>query len=227
MLGNAPEDSAELVKACALLPHGRVGELAFDQQRQTVEVFYQRLQGVNPGRERQTRAFDLPFDELLLSGQLTELDEQGLLLYRLRPVSVWDRLSLWVQHLALNCLQPAGIACRSQWLGEDRSLSIEPMAHAPELLGDLLSLYWEGLNRPLHLFPRSSRQYAAAARRGRSDPLRAARNTWIGNEHSRGERDDPYNSLCFRGADPLDEEFSELALRVFSPFIECVLEESA
>ncbi len=227
ILGNAPEISAELVRARALLPHGRVGELAFDQQRQAVEVFYQRLQGVNPGRERQTRAFDLPFDELRLSGQLTELDEQGLLLYRLRPVSVWDRLSLWVQHLALNCLQPAGIACRSQWLGEDRKVSIEPIAHAPDLLRNLLDLYWEGLNRPLHLFPRSSRAYAAASRRSRSDPLRAARNTWIGNEHSRGERDDPYNHLCFRGADPLDEEFSELALRVFSPFIECVLEESA
>ncbi|MGH8545646.1 MAG: exodeoxyribonuclease V subunit gamma, partial [Gammaproteobacteria bacterium] len=222
-----PEDSAELVRARAALPHGRVGELAFDQQRQAVEVFYQRLHGVNPGIERQTRAFGLPFDTLRLSGQLTELDEQGLLLYRLRPVSVWDRLSLWVRHLALNCLRPAGIACRSQWLGEDRSLSIEPIAHAPDLLRDLLSLYWEGLHRPLPLFPRSSRAYAAASRRSRSDPLRAARNTWIGNEHSRGERDDPYNSLCFRGADPLDEEFSELALRVFSPPIECVLEESA
>ncbi|MFH0341972.1 MAG: hypothetical protein ACHBNF_07535, partial [Chromatiales bacterium] len=60
--------------------------------------------------QRERYAFDLPFEELRLSGQLTELDEQGLLLYRLRPVSVWDRLSLWVQHLVLNSLQPAGIA---------------------------------------------------------------------------------------------------------------------
>jgi len=49
--------------------------------------------------------------------------------------------------------------------------------------------------------------------------IEEARKVWEGSEFSErpGERDDPYFSLCFRNADPLDGEFQGIADDVFAP----------
>jgi exodeoxyribonuclease V gamma subunit len=43
----------------------------------------------------------------------------------------------------------------------------------------------------------------------------------------RGEAADPYYRLAFRGSDPLDAEFEEIAIAVFDPMRAAMREESA
>ena len=46
------------------------------------------------------------------------------------------------------------------------------------------------------------------------------KNVWKGSQYeddSRGECDDSYYQLAFRGIDPLDAEFEEAALTMFAP----------
>jgi len=50
----------------------------------------------------------------------------------------------------------------------------------------------------------------------------AARDKWLGFKGGEGE--DPYNRLCFRDETPLNEEFAQLALGVFGPLLECLVD---
>jgi exodeoxyribonuclease V gamma subunit len=92
---------------------------------------------------------------------------------------------------------------------------------AEDLLVSYLELYWEGLTRPLRFFPEASWAYAREILEGKGSAaqgLKKARDLWEGSRYSRGEREDPYWDLCFRGCEPLDQVFCELAERVYRPF---------
>ena len=47
-----------------------------------------------------------------------------------------------------------------------------------------------------------------------------AKVSWEGNDFSRGESQDSYNALCFRGRDPLGPEFAALALGLLGPIFD-------
>ena len=56
--------------------------------------------------------------------------------------------------------------------------------------------------------------------RARSSPLEKARKKWDGNDWSRlTEKSDACNQYCFGKIDPLDAEFTRLALDVFGPML--------
>ena len=52
---------------------------------------------------------------------------------------------------------------------------------------------------------------------------------WEGSKYdeddARGERDDPYYELAFRGSDPLDDEFEAAARTMFAPMLAAMDEE--
>jgi len=55
-------------------------------------------------------------------------------------------------------------------------------------------------------------------RNGRhEEAIQAARDDWVGSDFNRGERDDPYYTLCFRQSDPLDDVFASIAIDIFRP----------
>jgi exodeoxyribonuclease V gamma subunit len=92
-----------------------------------------------------------------------------------------------------------------------------------EVLGELLEKYWLGLTTPLHFFPESCWEFMrmlAVNNGSEEEAVRSARKTWKGSDFSRGESEDLYHQLCFRRADPLDEEFQELASEILGPLLE-------
>ncbi|MBE2293587.1 MAG: exodeoxyribonuclease V subunit gamma, partial [Phycisphaerales bacterium] len=118
---------------------------------------------------------------------------------------------------------PEEVQHRSYWVAENRDIVLEPVSDSYEQLQALLDLYWRGTQYLLPFFPKSALAYVENLNRN-SDPekaLRAARDQWEGSEYQRGypERDDAYYRLAFRDADPLDEQFVELALAVFEPLL--------
>ncbi len=119
-------------------------------------------------------------------------------------------------------------------VGREEVLSVPPLVGAPEILAGLLELYWKGLTCPLKFFPQTAWAYAEAALKqesgeSKSDPASVARLSWEGNSFTKvpGEREDVYLDLCFRRADPLDEEFQETARAVFGPLLSAVKEGEA
>jgi len=98
-----------------------------------------------------------------------------------------------------------------------------PLENSEAVLEDLLERYRAGLVMPLHFFPVSSWEYARMLlekKKAEEDAVQSARNTWEGNDYSRGERGDPYYQLCFGNTDPLDSGFKMIAKEVFGPLLQ-------
>ena len=89
------------------------------------------------------------------------------------------------------------------------------------MLTSLLRHYLDGLCRPLAFFPRSSLIFAekVAKKTAVQEALKQARRTWSGTDFNKGEQDE-YHNLCFRGQNPLDDEFIRLAREICEPMLE-------
>jgi exodeoxyribonuclease V gamma subunit len=131
-----------------------------------------------------------------------------------------DRLALWCEHLVLNTLRPAGYPRESLLVCKDLTLTLPTLDNAPELLADLVGLYRDGLNRPLHFFPQASWLYL-------KEGMTKAEERWNGTDYSLSpaESTDPSMALCFTWQDVLDDEFEQLAERVYGPLLAVSVEE--
>lgn len=154
-----------------------------------------------------------------LQGRLDRLYPAGLVRFRFATVKPKDLLSAWVDHLFLNCFNITGSEPVTYVLGRKDSCMLQPVEDAREILDDLVRLYVFGRTRPLPFFPAASMAWAEAVRKGKGGEMEKARRKWEGGWNFPGEMEDAYNRLCFRD-DPLDEEFEELAERVFGVLLE-------
>jgi exodeoxyribonuclease V gamma subunit len=203
-----------LVHGAGMLPHGAVGKAHFAKEYAYLERVAKKLRRALERERHQPVAVDFTVGELRLSGRLINVTADGILAVRLGEAQPQDWLRLWLQHLLLNQLRPSDVTPVSRLFTDDEEIVLSPVPNPEPHLNQLLELYWEGLTRPLHFFPRSAWQYVT---HGES----AARRVWEGSDFSRGERDEPYFQLAFRGHDPLDAEFASLASGVLRPVLAC------
>ncbi len=220
--GRPIEEMHAAARAAGLLPHGKVGDVLLRQATHRVEHFAQRLTALRPTEATAPLFVDLDLGPIRLGGRLTDLGPRGRFVFRMATTRTKDRMALWLHHLLLNRLVPAGVMPESRWLGEDASIRLAPVPDAEAQLRRLADLYWTGLSRVLPLLLNTSYAYAEAFHEegDRAAALRAARKVWEANEFTgRGEETDPYHRLVFRGGDPLDREFAMLAEDVFVPLL--------
>ncbi|VVD79212.1 exodeoxyribonuclease V subunit gamma [Pandoraea terrigena] len=158
--------------------------------------------------------------DCLLQGRLAPVSRYGLVMYRYGSLRPSDLLAAWLAHLALcaHLQQPehAGldVAARTLWYGEDETFALRPVEDAAALLGQWVALYRLGQTRPLPFFARSAWKLASTGKPGE------AQNAWLGSAFARGDVDDPYTRLIWRGVeDPLASPFDLLADLLFGPVV--------
>ena len=100
-------------------------------------------------------AFPINGEEWRLTGTLGDLHSAGLVRHRYDDVRSIDYLAGWIDHLFLCASAPAGAACTTRWHSRDGIYVLGPYPDAKERLAELMALYREGLQRPLHFFPRT------------------------------------------------------------------------
>jgi exodeoxyribonuclease V gamma subunit len=200
-----------VMRAAGLLPHGRVGEVAFGRACEETEELAARVEAARAGAPPAPLAVDLSLGPVRLRGTLGDVTRAGLVAVRVGKVRAKDRVALWIRHLVLGCIAPADVGRQSRLIGETEDVALAPVAAPLDTLGALAERYWEGIHRPLPFFPESAR----AAVRHPQDPLGAARQQFGGKYAAEG--DDPYVELAFRGMELLGCEFLDLAHAVFGP----------
>src|SRR5204863_5132928 len=99
-------DGFALARAGGELPHGRMGEVLFADQRAIVERVATKLAPLASGHALDPVAFDITAGKLRFVGALENLTEAGMLDYRMAGASVNLRLRAWIRHLALNAFAP-------------------------------------------------------------------------------------------------------------------------
>jgi exodeoxyribonuclease V gamma subunit len=206
-------------RAAGQLPHGRPGECFFQGTCQSIADFLEELRPFREGGPLAPLEVDLALGEFRVVGRIDRLYPRGLLHFRYAKVKPKDRLRIWILHLLVNRIGLPGYPQEARLFGQDKSCGYPPVKDSEARLLELLELYWQGLQRPLHFFPYTSWVYVEALwkEKEKVEALRLSRAAWEGSDFSRGEGEDPYYQVCFEHRDPLDEEFQSLAERIFRP----------
>ena len=206
--------SLELLRATGHLPPGRPGEKMHAEAFDAVSEAFEELAF---GEQRyEPWPVDLSIGDFVITGSLTGLTPEGLQVIDVGKRHGRGLLNLWIRHLVLCATDPAGVepASRIVFTMENtpkkRQTSFQAEPEARQHLASLLELYWEGLHRPLPLFPKSSLAQAEGGN---------ARDSWQGSSRHRGECENPYYQAAFRGQDALADPFEAIAERVFLPLL--------
>jgi exodeoxyribonuclease V gamma subunit len=134
-----------------------------------------------------------------------------------------DHLRAWIEHLTLGALAE-GNQPETVLIGSDAFVTFGRVPSARAVLQTLCELFSEGLTRPLRFFPESGLAFVDAEQSGQGDPLKKASDKWLGpfpkkGEKRRGEKDEVFIARCF-DANSLNEDFADLARRIFDPILE-------
>jgi exodeoxyribonuclease V gamma subunit len=225
-LRHVEHDGLALARAGGDLPHGGIGEALYEAEAETVDRVARVLAPLVSRSTTDPLRFELTASEVTLSGALVNVGPDGLLDYRMSGTNEHLRIRAWIRHLVLNAFAPPGMGRTSRCVTQQCVLTFSPVADARERLSVLLGVYCAGQQRPLHFFPRTAWAYVNT---DSQEIGSRARNIWQGSAHDedapRGECDDPYYRLAFRGMDPLDAEFTALARAVFMPMLAAITED--
>ncbi|HET8730955.1 MAG TPA: hypothetical protein VFM34_07595, partial [Moraxellaceae bacterium] len=213
-LFEAPGLSAAALRAEGLLPSGVWGDRLWAVEAEQMARLSRARASLNASA-LPPLDFEWREGDLTLSGQFTELTDQGLVRVSIEDKSfATDLLLLRLSHLLLGVLQPAGVPWRSHLLSLAGTVVLEPVDEPAEALADLLAAYREGLRQPLPLFRRASPAFV------KKDEIDKARKAWAGDEYNTGDVQDAWNRLLWRDADPCDARFVEWATRLYGPLRE-------
>jgi len=216
------QDAFSALRADGLLPHGTMGEVEFREIWTHVDRLARRLETLRSAAPPALIDAQWEISGFKLTAHITGLSGNACLRYRFGKLRAKDQLELWLHHLALCMAAPLEGEFESLFVCTDHTLVLKRIPNSFDVVGDLLAVYREGLERPLCFFPDSSLEYARVVRTS-SSPSRAvgsARSIWDGNEPHPGEGADPYYRRCFETIDPLGSEFKDLSRRVFDPLLD-------
>jgi exodeoxyribonuclease V gamma subunit len=152
--------------------------------------------------------------------------ETGMVQYRYAKIKAQDVIRAWISHLVFNKInnqEKPGSEMNTFLAGKDKIYKYIPVSENSSHLVQLLNLYWQGLSEPLHFFPRTSYVFAQEIYKGRSEEeaLLKAKKEWEGDAYyTIAEKNDPYNSLCFKDMELADTSFMEQAKKIFLPVLE-------
>ena len=203
-------------------PHGNVGTLMYNEVSSEVEQFAGRVETLQERRVAEPAEIFIDFDECKLRARMPEIYRNGLVQYRYANQRAQDLLGLWIYHLVLCDGAQLDLPRKSVMLFKDSVWQFDPVDHPRNLLAELLNVFKTGLVKPLHFFPATSFVYVLQQQiNDKSDKaaMIAARRNWFGTDYSRGESDDPYIDICFKGIDPLDSHFADVSQAVFGPLL--------
>jgi exodeoxyribonuclease V gamma subunit len=224
------EDSQAVFRALQAegrLPHGTMGEVAFQRLWSEVDRFARRFEALFSTVSPTVLETQWDIGGFRVTARLDGVAEHGCWKYRFGRLRPKDRLELWLQHVGACLAKPGASVGESVLFCTDATLRVRRPPDPRSVLEGFLTAYRQGLERPLRFFPGVSWEYATTLRRTshESQALAAARRRWEGSEFSPGEGEDPYCRRCFEGVDPLDREFQELSRALVLPLLECASEE--
>ena len=160
-------DFLDQQRAQGKLPIGAFGDIEFEVNRVQVEALADKI-GFLCNSPCEDLEVKLNFEaigeigkQVQLVGWLTQHYQSGLVRFRSGKIRAQDYLSVWIDHLAMSAM---GVSKPTHMLGYDRKEGlihikydeINDSVYATRHLHELISLLYEGMNKPLCYFPRTA-----------------------------------------------------------------------
>jgi exodeoxyribonuclease V gamma subunit len=202
------------------MPPGAIGQMQLRALDREAERFAAVVRPyVGESKRGEPLSVDIQCGEFSLTGRIETIYGKRVVHYRCAKLNLRDRLRGWIDHLASTAMG-GDAPGETLLIGMDEVWKWQRISDARDYLQELCALYWEGITRPIPFFPASALAFTEAEFSGNKDPLKKARLAWEGGYQMTGEREDEAIALLFRESDPLNEEFIELATRVFGPLLQ-------
>jgi exodeoxyribonuclease V gamma subunit len=222
LAGEPHEPFVARLQASGKIPAGAPGDLLLEMAWQQVAELAPRLTTLLSTINPEPVIVDATVDGIRLQTSLDNVTSEGLICHSVGKPGPHDLLNFWLSHLALNASAGVALGC-SRMLTPDKTVTFRPVGNALEILGNLVSLYREGMTRALAFFPRSAWAYVSTT----GNPETASARAWQSSEYKVGEGDNMYYTLAFRDTwdSVLAGEFPRLAARVYDPLRDHLVEE--
>jgi exodeoxyribonuclease V gamma subunit len=222
LAGRDLDDYRPVQMAMGQLPHGTVGVFHYNEMSIDAECFVRKIESWLDEKIADPLEARITLNEFCLQVRFPEIYRRGLIRIRYGNPRARDLLKTWIYHLALCAVAPNNWPLTSTLIFKNTIWQFNSVAENRGHLADLLNIFRQGLEKPLHFFPDTSMEYVRQRHiRGKSQTaaLAAARRKWQRGEFARGESDDPYYDACFKMTDPLDESFEEVSRTVLEPLL--------
>lgn len=230
------ESYKRVIRSRDMLPEGWSGAEGYRKKTAEVQEFGAEIQERLDQKELPDQEVNIEIGDFHLVGTLSNIYPDAQMTYRFGKARPQDLIDWWIRHLLFQQVKPEGHSGRSVFFAwEDGTFEehhLAPVEDAITPLNNLLNLYWEGLQKPLHLYCKSSYAYAKAIsnpENKKEDGIAKAVNEWDASWNGiPGEGDDPYYKLITGGEQPFDNpQFAEYSCDVWDPFLEVLNREDA
>ncbi|PAU93888.1 exodeoxyribonuclease V subunit gamma [Aliifodinibius salipaludis] len=232
------EEYRKVMQARDMLPEDWTGEQEYHQQVKEVEMFGEEIQLRMDDQPLDDVEVDLEINGFRILGKLENIYQGAQMDYRFGKAKPKYLTAFWIRHLLFQLAKPGGHPGKSTYFSWDdgsfEKVQLPAIDDAETIINDLMDLYRQGLLKPLKLFCKSSFKFGEEVyKKGKDieDGFSSAQKKWEttsfrGNSFP-GEGDDAYNKLATDRKDPFDEEFIEIAERVWAPYFEFLNQEGA
>ena len=217
------ETQLAVQRAGGRIPVGSAGKLGFSELFDTGSKISILQRQLTSGRQPQVLEINLILGSFRISGSIADVYPVGIVMVHPGKMRSRHILAAWIKHVAYCAVLNTRKDPVSRVLFTDTVLQFDEVDNPDRILDKLLSIYWEGLHRPLNFFPDAALAFARqmiSAAKPEKQALQKARRKWMGGEYSRGESMDVYYNQCFDKTDPLDDRFKQLALEIYAPLLE-------
>lgn len=225
------ESYQEVMRSRDMLPEGWRGEQDFSKKAQEVRAFGEEIQQRLYQQELPEQEVNLDINDFRITGTLSGIYSESLIEYRFGKARAKDKVEWWIRHLLFQEVKPEGHPGESVLFtwddGSFKELHLSPVEEARAKLADLLEWYWQGLQKPLPLYCKSSYAFAEKVIKegaNREEGLEKAINKWEpGWSGYPGEGDDAYHKLITGGKKPFHSpDFTEISQKFWLPYFDAL-----
>ncbi|MBF0376354.1 MAG: exodeoxyribonuclease V subunit gamma [Desulfamplus sp.] len=228
----------DIYKAKGVLPHGTPGLAFYEENQILVRSFYRKIAQYIESGSSDSLEVDIIYngssDQIIgsrwrLKGTVSDVWGDKIVRFRVASVKPKDILRAWITHLACSCHHQSSLTFV---IGKDKIYQFKTPDSPISLLNSLITIYKQGITKPIQFFPESSKAYADAYKdaifKKKLDSYSAmrigigkAKAAFQGSFNKSGEGESEDIKLCFREIEiPLDDEFCSLSNCVWIPILD-------
>ena len=241
---NNKEDIYRQLAAEGVLPIGTVGQNSFEKVAEKAHDTIKKYKECTTGTQLQSlkiaQTVRVHGKDIIVRGSVGDLWSDARVVGSFGSLKPKRYLEAWIYHVALNAQATKGYPKASILIGpikngKTKVVNFSPISTAEEILADLVSIFLNGLRAALPFTPELSFAYAKELRSQNGSEKSAMDKALVSlnsNNYKKGNDNDPFICLAFRGRDFGDDNFAingemifkNLAQRVFDPYFECTKE---
>lgn len=206
-----------------ILPVGAVGQQMLAKIRHDCTELAAKIQPLQQG-EPDRQEINIELEGVRLTGWLDGCYPDHLLRYRPAQVKGNDYLNSWLEHLALSVSPRCGN--KTLFRGLSGLLSFAPVEpdRAKALLGDLVRLYQQGMQRPLVFDASLAQSYLKQRDKDLEKAGAELQKRYLGSPYAAGLGQDPYIHRAFPDLDVFSTSFLAQLDLIYTPLLDYVEE---